>query len=202
MRIRYKRFTQFLNTTLLGGLAVVLPLVITLFFLKWLFGFIVSLIAPISNALVTQSGFQEVVANLLVISVIVVSCFLIGVMIKTRLGKYIQHLVDTKLLKLIPGYKIVKETVNQFIHTDGKNSPFKSVALARLFDSETLVTCFVTARHTNGYVTVFVPTGPNPTSGMIYHLKSTQVNELENISIENAMRSIIGCGIGSEPLLR
>ncbi len=202
MKIRLKKFSQFINTTLLGGLAVLLPLVITLFFLQWLFGFVVGLISPLSNALVSQSGLREMVANILVIVVIIFGCFIIGMMIKTRFGKYIQHLIDNKLLKLIPGYKIIKETVNQFIQTDGKSSPFKSVALAKLFKSETLVTCFVTARHENGFVTVFVPTGPNPTSGLIYHLPADNVNELENISIESAMRSIIGCGIGSEPLLR
>ena len=63
---------------------------------------------------------------------------------------------------------MVKETVNQLFNR--KSSPFSSVALIQIFQNETLVTGFVTDEHQNGTSSVFVPTGPNPTSGFIYHL--------------------------------
>jgi uncharacterized membrane protein len=79
-------------------------------------------------------------------------------------------------------------------------SPFSSVALARIFDNDTLVTAFVTDRHVDGSYTVFVPTGPNPTSGGIYHLKAENVFPVD-VSVEDAMRSIISCGAGSSTLI-
>ncbi len=45
-------------------------------------------------------------------------------------------------------------------------------------------------------LTVFVPTGPNPTSGNIYHVNRDQVL-FTNTSVDNGMKTIISCGAGS-----
>ncbi len=94
---------------------------------------------------------------------------------------------------------MIKETVNQFIGK--KESPFSSVALVQIFQNETKVTAFITDRHNDGTVTVFVPTGPNPTSGFIYHLNEQYVHPVET-SVEDAMRSVISCGAGSGQLIQ
>ena len=93
---------------------------------------------------------------------------------------------------------MIKETVSQFI--GNKKSPFSSVALAQIFGNETLVTVFVTDEHPDGSFTVFMPTGPNPTSGNIYHLKGDFVHPVD-VPVEAAMKSIISCGAGSEKLV-
>jgi uncharacterized membrane protein len=76
------------------------------------------------------------------------------------------------------------------------------VAKARLFgaDIPTEATCIVTSHHDNGWFTVFIPTGPNPTSGLIYHLPAEQVELLPTIKVDEALRSIIACGAGSGAL--
>ena len=98
---------------------------------------------------------------------------------------------------------MVKEIVNQFLG-DKNSSPFSQgqVAKVKLFgtDIETSVTAFVTSQHESGLYTVFVPTGPNPTSGMIYHLPANQVELLPGIKVDSAMRTIISCGAGSDEL--
>jgi uncharacterized membrane protein len=45
-------------------------------------------------------------------------------------------------------------------------------------------------------LTVFVPTGPNPTSGNIYHVNRDQVI-FSGTSVDNGMKTIISCGAGS-----
>ncbi len=76
-----------------------------------------------------------------------------------------------------------------------------SVALVRIFENDTMLTAFVTERHDNGWYSVFVPTGPNPTSGSIYHVKPEFVHHITQ-PVEDVMRSIISCGAGSAPLLK
>ncbi|WP_240554901.1 hypothetical protein [Oceanicoccus sagamiensis] len=66
----------------------------------------------------------------------------------------------------------------------------------------TEATVIVTSTHDNGWYTVFVPTGPNPTSGMIYHLPPEQVELLPNIKVDEALRTIIACGAGSDELFK
>ena len=68
------------------------------------------------------------------------------------------------------------------------------------YANEVLMTGFITQTHKNGMFTVFVPTGPNPTSGNIFHLPASLVSRI-NVPIEEAMKSVVACGIGSEVLL-
>ena len=138
--------------------------------------------------------------DLLVMIVILFVCFSIGLFVKTKIGKWTYSILESKLFSKIPGYKMVKETISQLLNRE-KESAFASVALCRIFGNETMVTAFVTDKHENGSYTVFVPTGPNPTSGNIYHLKPEYVHIID-IPTEETMRSIISCGAGSQKLLK
>ena len=143
--------------------------------------------------------YDELIATIIVISVILGVCFLVGLFIRTKLGQLIFNILENGVLSKAPGYKMVKETVNQFFGR--KQSPFSSVALVQIFQNETKVTAFITDRHDNGIVTVFVPTGPNPTSGFIYHIPEEFVHPV-NVRVEDAMRSVISCGTGSGMLIK
>jgi uncharacterized membrane protein len=187
------------KTTLLGGVVVILPVAIMLFVAKWLFATVAAVIHPLTALVDTRTWFGELFVNLLVVAIIVFACFLVGVFVRTRLGALVYRFVEKRFLRAIPGYSLTKETVVQFLG-DNK-SPFSSVALVQIFGNETLVSAFVTDTHDNGDFTVFVPTGPNPTSGNIYHLKSRFVHPVD-VPVEEAMRSIISCGAGSAGLIR
>jgi len=148
-----------------------------------------------------------------VIVSIVLIFIIIGVLIRTRFGRFIDDEFEEKIIKKIPGYSIIKDTIKQFF--GGGNSFFSEVVLIKPFNTETYMTGFVTdkclieygsaiAEDIEGdiqYYTVFVPTGPNPTSGNIYHVKSTDLIKV-NISVEEAMKTIISCGSGSNKLVK
>jgi len=48
-----------------------------------------------------------------------------------------------------------------------KKFPFSSIVLVRTYDNETLMTGFITDEYPDGRCSVFVPTGPNSTTGLI-----------------------------------
>ena len=199
----FQRTKNFLKTTLLGGVIVILPITILIFAFRWLFGVVSSGIKPLTDLVVRtipllSNRYDELIATLIVIFVILGGCFLVGLFIRTRLGQMLYSSLESGLLSRAPGYKMVKETVNQFFGR--KQSPFSSVALVQIFQNETMVTAFVTDRHGNGTVSVFVPTGPNPTSGFIYHIPEKYVHPVD-VPVEDAMRSVISCGAGSEMLV-
>jgi len=188
----------FIKSTILGGLLVVLPLAIFFFALIWIFGLVRTAINPLTNIVMQNSPLQGIVADILVVILLTIVCFSVGVMVRTKLGKWLYLFVESSIFLRVPGYSLIKETVSQFI--GNKKSPFSSVALVQIFDNKTLVSAFITEEHTDGTYTVFVPTGPNPTSGNIYHLPKDQVHPVD-VSVEDAMRSIISCGAGSSALL-
>lgn len=194
-----ERVKNFLSTSLLGGLVVILPIIILFFFIRWIFNLVTNVIQPLTTLVVTQSQLQETVADALVIAIILGTCFVVGVFVRTRLGSFLYVTVENRALKIAPGYSLIKETVVQILGSSRK-SLFSSVALVQLFGNDTLASAFITDRHPDGSYTVFVPTGPNPTSGNIFHLKAKYVHPV-NVPVEDALRSIISCGVGSTKLI-
>jgi len=192
------RFKEFVKSTVLGGLLVILPLAIFFFALTWIFGLVLSAISPLTNIVMQKSPLQGIVADILVVALLIAVCFSVGAIVRTKLGKWLYLFVESNVFLRVPGYSLIKETVFQFL--GNKKSPFSSVALVQIFGNETLVSAFITDEHKDGTRTVFVPTGPNPTSGNIYHLPKDLVHPVD-VSVEDAMRSIISCGAGSSTFI-
>jgi len=193
------KLKSFITSTIIGGLLVILPIALFFFTMHWLFGMVQGIIAPLTEVLLKQLQLPQIVADVLVILALTLLCFVVGVIVRTRLGKWVYALVESNLLMKAPGYSIIKETVAQFL--GNKKSPFSSTALVQIFGNETMVSAFVTDEHEDGSFTVFVPTGPNPTSGNIYHLPADKVHQVD-APVDEMMRSIISCGAGSSSLVK
>lgn len=198
------RVKTFVTLTLLGGLAVVLPIAIFILLFQWLFGQISDLLAPVVTWLEAHTEFKDTLARLVVIALILGGCFLIGLLVKTSVGRWAHRHLDHWLGRLAPGYNTIKDLVLQFIGSGaGEGVLAGPVARVRIHGPETplSVTVIVTSRHDNGDYTVYVPTAPVPTSGFVYHVPANCVEILPDVSVEAAMKSIVACGSGSAALL-
>lgn len=193
----------FVRRSIIGGVLVVAPLVIIALLFHWLFNAVTDLIHPLTAFLIGTSGWPQLLGDILVIACILVAFFLIGTVVSTGAGRWLHAYFDKYLIKLAPGYRMVREIVNQFLG-DNKDSPFNKGEVARAYifgpNVETSATVFVTSRHPDGSYTVFAPTGPNPTSGFIYHLPASQVVLMPELKMDSALRTIIACGAGSAEL--
>jgi uncharacterized membrane protein len=192
------RVKSFIKTTLLGGLVVILPVTIIVAVFSWLYLKVTDLIQPLTNLITKTVGLKEFIADFVVIAIIIGFCFAVGLLIRTQWGRFVHEKLESRVLKIAPGYNLVKETVLQFL--GHKRTPFSRVALVQLFENQTLATAFITDEHDDGRYTVFVPTGPNPTSGQIFHLRRQFVHPID-AGIDDTIRSIISCGAGSKQLL-
>ena len=199
MNKHYQKLRAFLKTSLLGGVSVVFPAALLLIVFSWLFQWVGGFIEPLTRIIVAKSNMQEILVNILVIGAIVAVCFFIGVFVKTRVGRYIHILVEKLLGRWIPGYKFSANTFKQFFGE--RSTTYSSVALVKPFGNDTLMTGFITDEHPDGICSVFVPTGPNPTSGNIYHLSPSSIYRID-VPVEEAMKSVIACGAGSKVLIQ
>ena len=199
-----QRLKNFIKTSIIGGLLVISPVTILFFAFRWAFQAVTGFIQPIAEPISRNSSAPAPLVDLLVIALILLACFIVGNIVTTKAGQWLHSRFDRSLSRLAPGYNLIRDIIQQFFG-DKNNSPFKSgeVAVVRLFGADVAseATCIVTSRHHNGWFTVFVPTGPNPTSGMIYHLPPEQVKLLPAIKVDEALRTIISCGAGSGDLL-
>lgn len=198
-----KRWQSYIGLTLLGGLMVALPIAIFIFLLQWLLGLITGLIAPISRWLASWAPMGEQVADLLGVLVVLGVFFLVGLAVKTSVGRWVHNRVDSWLSRFAPGYSTIREVVMQFVGGENNASLLRGqVCRAYIMGRQSLVsvTAIVTARHGNGDCTVYVPTAPIPSSGFVYHLGEDCIDLLPHISVEAAMRTVIACGSGSQIL--
>ncbi len=199
------KLRAFFKASILRGVVVVLPAAVLGFFFKWLFISITDTIQPLTKYIVDEYGIPEISADIGVIVLVIMICFVIGVIVSTKVGGWLHIWFDEYFLKHVPGYKLVNEVVLQFFG-DKSSSLFANgeVVKAQIFGKNvgTQVTALITCRHDDGTFTIFVPTGPNPTSGNIYHLESELVEQYPDVSMEEMMRSIISCGAGSAELFK
>ncbi len=188
----------FLRTTFVGGFLIVLPIVILLVVLNWMFETLTGYIRPITNLLIQTARVNEFVASFFAVFFIILVFFLVGLLVKTEMGKVSFEVFEQKFLSKIFGYKIIKETVLQIFGEEKK--VFKAVALVKLFGGDTLLTAFVTDEHSDGSYTVFVPSGPAPTAGFVYHVKKEQIT-IVDVPVDQALRTILSLGAGSKKLI-
>ena len=125
------KLKQFIRTTFIGGFLIVLPIVILLIVLNWLFETLTGYIRPITNILIQTARVNEFVASFFAFFFIIMIFFLVGLLVKTEMGKVSFEVFEKRFLSKIFGYKIIKETVLQ-IFGEEKNV-FKAVALVKLF---------------------------------------------------------------------
>jgi uncharacterized membrane protein len=191
----FQRLRNFFRTTLIGGVVALAPMTLIILLFRWVINLIGRNLTPLVDTILQDSDpnpYFKFALYVITFTAILIFFFMIGLVVRTRLAVFLNKAEDRYLMK-VPGYKLAKETVQQFF---GKNrSFFKEVVLVDIFNSGTLMTGFITDDQ-GEIITVFVPTGPNPTSGNIYHLQQDKVLRT-GASVDNGMKSIISCGAGS-----
>lgn len=193
------RVKSFFKTALIGGILSILPLATLIIIFRWIIGFVGDFLHPIVNMFNTDSQWVELAIYAISIVSILFLFFAIGLFIQTSFGKITFDFIERRYLSKIIGYRTIKEIVIQVF--GGNKKFFSEVVLVDVFNSGTLMTGFITDHcEQSQYVTVFIPTGPNPTSGNIYHVKEDKVQRTE-ISVDVALKTIISCGSGSSAVL-
>ena len=105
------RVKTFIKTSIIGGLAVILPAVVLILIFRWLFNWIADIIQPLTNIITAKGQLQEIVADVVVIAIILATCFMVGVVVRTKAGQFLQENLENRILRLAPGYPTIKAVV-------------------------------------------------------------------------------------------
>ncbi|MCB0650328.1 MAG: DUF502 domain-containing protein [Saprospiraceae bacterium] len=189
---------KFFVTTVIGGIFVLLPFGLLVWIVKIFFKAISNLISPLTQIFKFPPTIHLWVVDLVAFGLVIGLFFFIGLFVRTTFGHRLFNFVEENWLRKLPIYGTLRDAISTFTTRD--KTPFRQVVLVDVFSNPTRMTGFVTDElESSGYVTVFVPTGPNPTNGFIFHVKKDQLEYLD-IKPEDAMRTIIGVGVGSDIL--
>lgn len=187
-----RRLAAFVQTTLLGGVLVVMPLVLTTLLLAKAVGAVGALLRPVASHLPAGLPLPEIMAFLIVVA----ACFLAGVVVRTRPGRRLKEELDRRLLERIPGYTLIRGLAGRITGQE-EGSTF-AAALVEIEDA--LVPAFVVEEHPDGRYTVFVPSVPTPAAGTVYILDPHRVHVVD-VPFTKAVSVISRWGAGSRDLL-
>ena len=187
---------------LITGLLVLVPLVITIWVLKSLIGIMDQslLLLPEEWHPHTLFGREIPGFGVIVTFVVVITT---GVIATNFFGMQLILLWE-KLLNRLPVVKSIYSSVKQVSDTlfSDSGNAFRKAVLVQFPREGAWTIAFVTgtpggdvANHLHGdYVSVFVPTTPNPTGGYFLMMPKADVIELE-MSVDEALKYIISMGV-------
>src|SRR5260370_39327811 len=104
-----KTLVSFLKVTLVGGLLVVLPVWVSLLLLFKAIKGAMAMLLPIAKLLPQTIVHEKVVA----LGLLLVICFVVGLLIRTRPGKRLGRWLGSNILDRIPGFELMRGMTRQ-----------------------------------------------------------------------------------------
>jgi uncharacterized membrane protein len=188
---------SFIKTTIVGGLIFLVPIIVLIIILGKALGITRKIVGPLANLIVYETVAGIGVATLLAVFVIVLFCFLTGLLAKTDLAKKIINWLESTFLSNIPGYTFMKSMGESFAGID-MDQGYETV-LARFDDGWQIA--FLVERIEDGHVAVFIPGAPSPWSGSVYLMTEDRIKPL-NMPNKSVLKCIQRLGKGSNSLVQ
>ena len=197
---------------IIAGLLVWLPLAITIWVLSWMLGALDGVFAWLLSATqaVLPDAARETIEALrrvpgLGVIVMAAGLLLTGVFATNFFGQWWLRQGD-RMLGKIPIVKSIYNSVKQVSDTlfSSNGNAFREAVLVQYPRHGSWTIAFVTGRPggevaiqlPGDYVSVYVPTTPNPTSGFFLMMPRTDVIELK-MSVDEALKYVISMGVVS-----
>ena len=187
-----KRALGLVVDVLVAGFLAILPIYLTILLLLKAMKSLGSFVRPFTR-LVPKWFPAEAVGSLLVVLIL---CFLVGIALRTPVGKTVRAGIEKSVLRKIPGYMLFRGMTRQ-LSGDNQEVSWKP-ALAEV--EEALVPAFIIEELDDGRFTVFVPSVPTALAGAIYILTPERVHPV-NIPLRQAIRAVTEWGSGSKDLV-
>ena len=202
----FTHFKKDVRKRMLTGLLLILPVYVTFFVVKFLFGFVGGTLAPVIKKVLQfygvalpKSSLDEFIITFFGLILTFIALYFIGIFAANFVGKAIISYFENLLTKT-PIIRIIYSSVKQIIHAvslPGKQA-FKRVVLVDFPKEGTKSIGFVTSdtqyNKEHKYITVFIPTTPNPTTGFLIFVTEDTVTDT-TLTVEEAFKTLFSGGV-------
>jgi uncharacterized membrane protein len=189
-------WTRFIRTTVIGGVVFLVPFIVIVFVLGKAFQLMSHVAAPLSKVVPLETVGDIAVVNLIAIGLILLLCFLAGLIARTAVADSLVHGLETRVLSHIPIYEFVKGMTSSVV--EAEKGEAMTPVLVRLDDYAQLA--FEMERTGTGDVVVYLPGAPNPWSGAVCIVSPDRVTPL-GASVLAAVQNIKHLGKGTGALV-
>ena len=192
-----KNIVEFLKTSVVGGLFVLLPLLVLYLLLAELLQLVVELATPIAD-LFPKGTFDKLNTPVLMALILIVGAsFLFGLALRSmnlrRLGLWIEH----SMLGRLPMYNAVKSLSRGLVGAK-EEGVFRPAVLNSPDGSREIV--YVIEDHGDGQVTILIPWAPASFAGTVKIMGSERI-EMLDASLGDTSRVLSHWGVGVRDLL-
>lgn len=192
-----KKLAEFIKTTLLGGLFVLLPLVLFYLLLSELLELVVVLATPIAD-LFPKGVFDEVKMPVIIGLILIVGAsFIFGLALCSETLRRLGNWIEGSLLGRLPLYNAVKSLARGLIGAR-EDTAFRTAVLHSADGEREIV--YVIEDHGDGHMTVLVPWAPASFAGSVKIVSSERI-EMLDVSVGDASRVLGHWGVGAREML-
>ncbi len=188
-----RKFVDSVTSTLGAGILIVAPVYLGILLLLKAMQSLGSLVRPFAGLVPDWLPAQNLLALLLVLIV----CFVVGFLARTRLGRAIREGLEHAVFEKLPGYTLFRSLTLR-IAGKGDDVAWRP-ALAEI--EEALVPAFIIEELADGRYTVFVPSVPTPLAGAVYVLARDRVHPV-NMGFAQAIKTVSRWGAGCSDMVR
>jgi uncharacterized membrane protein len=184
---------NFLKTTLLGGLFLLLPIMLLWIGIQEIGGLLVAMATPIADMLPGQMFENLVAPGLVAVVLIVGASFLLGLAAKATWLSDLGRKFEDSFLYKVPMYRMLKIMSGALI--DYNNSHVDAALVKD--DKGGGDPCYVIEKHADGRATVLLPWSPASFAGSIKVVQQSQL-EILPCTLDEFSRSLSQIGVGVE----
>ena len=194
-----------IKNSFLAGLATIVPVALTVYVLQVILKITITLGGKVSEPLkqfvdVTFPGFN-LLSSIIGLIFVIIALILVGALARNVLGKRVVKWLES-MFKNIPLIGMIYTTTKQIMESisGGGAHSFEKVVYIQYPRKNIWTLGFVTGESTNQlneeFYHLFVPTTPNPTSGVFLIIPKEDTLDAE-INVEEGFRMIVSSGIVS-----
>jgi uncharacterized membrane protein len=187
-----RKALSFAGRAVLTGLLIVVPIYLAVLLLLKGMKSVVGLVRPVALLLPESIPAESILALLLVLLI----CFLIGVVVRTRAGQAARERLEKSFFERIPGYALIRSLTQQVAGAAVEN--VWKPALVQT--DEGLIPAFIIEEFEDGRYTVFIPSVPTPLAGAVMILERKRVHPLD-VPFTDALKVVSRWGSGAKELV-
>jgi len=198
-----------LRQVFISGLAISIPVIVTVLILTFVVNFVRGLVGPAAAVATDIAGVGQSVPDYaleaIAVGVVVGAIFLVGVVAESRFGGGLESAFD-RGMSAIPGFGSVYTSFNEMseLLLSSDSQSFREVKLVEFPTQGSYTVAFVTAdapreveeaTGSGEMTTLFMPMAPNPVmGGFVLHVDDDRVYDID-VSVEEGIQSIVTSGV-------
>lgn len=201
------RVTETIKQSLIAGIVVVAPLVVTIVAVQIIFGWLRGFLNPIieSTGLVALTANIEIAAEIVAFIILLLLVAVLGYLAQKSVGAWVVALFD-RAVGLIPMVSVIYGSVRQV--SDAllqQQSRYENVVAVEYPREGVYALGFVTSESPDPIETatgeelynVYLPHSPNPTQGRFALVPTDQVTDVD-MSVSRSIRLLVTTGIADD----